>query len=770
MSAESRALARTLPGRRRTDLLLAIGVFVAVLAAVLPLLRVIHSGAWLPGALVTAAAVLATGFGARWLRLPGVAVALLELAVWVALLTAMFGGGTALLWVIPTPQTLSSVPTLFSAATSEIALGAAPLTAGMPLAFLLVAAIGLVAVAIDHVVITARMPLLAAIGLIAVSLVPSIAVPGDVDLVAFVLLAAAVLFLLRVDTRARQRPGLAAARDAGEAPIRTSGATATALGIGAVAVIVTVVAAPLLPAPLARAGSGGIGGGSTIDPTLQLGDDLRQPRETQVLSVTTTAPTAPYLRAVTLSRFDGAVWQPDEGRALPLDASGALPAAEAIDPAIETTEYRTEVQVDDLDSPWLPVSYPATTVTGLDGDWSALPENRTVTGQGVSTRGQTYEVTSTVPRPTLEQIRARAAGGDVDQETLALPDGMPAIIAETAQEVTADAQSDYDRLVKLQSYFRSTQFSYSLDAPVDEGFDGSGADAVAQFLDRKAGYCVHYASAFALMARTLGMPARIVVGYLPGTGSNSIRDGETVFTVSSSQLHSWPEVHFDGIGWVAFEPTNSLGVPTSFTSGSTPGSATPGSTTPLDPSQQSAAPETNATTAPRLPDEPQAGAGGGSVSGPNPWPGIGLGALAIAVLVLPSVLGELQRRRRHAAARSGDGGAAWLALQELAIDLGIAVAAAESPRAFARRLERAHGGPPDALAVLVTEIERASYAGGRTRSSDGVDLAGALAAVESGLRSTAAAPRRMLARALPFSLAVRPGSALAHPAEPAPAT
>lgn len=770
MSADARVIDGALPGRRRTELLLAIGVFVAVLAAVLPLLRVIDSGPWLAGALVAAAAVLATGFGARWLRLPGIAVALLELVVWVMLLTAMFGGSSALLWVIPTPQTLSTVPPMFSAATSEIALGAAPLTAGMPLAFLLVGAIGLVAVAIDHVVITARMPLLAAIGLIAVSLVPSIAVPGDVDLVAFVLLAVAVLFLLRVDTRARQRPGIAAAQAATDAPLRTSGATATALGIGAVAVIVTIVAAPLLPAPLARAGSGGLGGGSTIDPTLQLGDDLRQPRETQVLTVTTTAPTPPYLRAVTLSRFDGAIWQPDDGRALPLDPSGALPAPEAVDSGIETTEYRTEVQVDDLDSPWLPVPFPATSITGLDGEWSTQPQNRTLTGRGTSTVGQTYEVTTTVPRPTLEQIRSRTAGGDVDPETLSLPDGMPAIIAETAQQVTADATDDYDRLASLQTWFRSPQFSYSLDAPVDEGFDGSGADAVAQFLDRRTGYCVHYASAFALMARTLGMPARIVVGYLPGTGTNTIRDGETVFTVSSSQLHAWPEVHFGGIGWVAFEPTNSLGVPTSFTSGAVPGTSTSPESTPADPTQPSAAPTTNSTTAPRLSDEPQGGTGAGTAAGANPWPGIGIGALAVAVIVLPGLLREARRRRLRGAARAGDGASAWLALQELAIDLGIPVSSSESPRAFAHRIERAHGAPPGDVAVLVAEIERASYAGGDGRSPRGDELARALDTVDAALRAAAPRARRMLARTVPFSLVVRPGSALAHPAEPAAAT
>src|SRR5690606_32006333 len=100
--------------------------------------------------------------------------------------------------------------------------------------------------------------------------------------------------------------------------------------------------------------------------------------------------------------------------------------------------------------------------------------------------------------------------------------------------------------------------------PVEEDFDGTGADAVARFLDVRSGYCIHFAGAFALMAQTLEMPVRVVVGYLPGTRTDERRGDETIYSVRSDQLHAWPEVHFEGIGWVPFEPTASLGVPTAF--------------------------------------------------------------------------------------------------------------------------------------------------------------------------------------------------------------
>ena len=163
--------------------------------------------------------------------------------------------------------------------------------------------------------------------------------------------------------------------------------------------------------------------------------------------------------------------------------------------------------------------------------------------------------------PTLEQIRALpAAAPIVDPGTE--PVELPEVIGETAAGVTADATNDYDRLIALQSWFRS-QFSYSLETPVDEGFDGTGADAVARFLDVKSGYCIHFAGAFALMAESLDMEVRIVVGYLPGALTETTRGDEAVYSVSSDQLHSWPEVLFPGVGWVPFEPTASLGVPTS---------------------------------------------------------------------------------------------------------------------------------------------------------------------------------------------------------------
>ena len=738
---------------RGTDLTLTIGVLMAVFASLLPLMRVVRPSSWLLGAIAIAVAVLAAGFIARHYRLPAIAVSLIEASVWVVFMMLVFLRDTALLWVVPTPETIRALPGLLKLAGEEIALGAAPLDASVALSLLIVGGTGLLTIVVDHVVLTARMPLLAAIGLIAVSLVPSIAVPGEVDIMAFVLLAAAILYLMRTDTRSREEP-----RD--REATRSAGVPATALGIGAVAVAVALVAVPLLPQPVARAGSETLSNGPGIDATLQLGDDLRRPSEVEVMLVRSSAPAAPYLRATTLSQLEGSVWEPDRVRTVPLESEVSLGAVDVAE-EIRVTEYVTTVEVTNLASPWLPVAYPAVAVSGLQGRWSAAPYNRTVLTQAASTQGQNYQVVTSVPRPTLEQIRALAAGGpDQRDGTTALPPEISPVIGALAAEITAGTTNDYDALVALQAWFRGPDFTYSLDAPVQEGFDGSGTDAVARFLEVREGYCIHFASAFALMARTLGMPSRIVVGYLPGAATSDAIDRETVYSVSSSQLHAWPEVLFEGIGWVPFEPTNSLGVPTSFApAGSAPGDAD-------DPSAATPAPSSSAAldSGPE-PDDPAAdenGEAGSTVTTVNPLPAVTVILGILLALAVPALFRELRRRQMLTSARSGDAAAAWLAVQDAAIDLGIDVPASETPRRLGTRLVERHGAPAAEMSLLISAIERASYApGGKHAFWQGDAIADAATTVRAAMLAAVDTPRRLLAIFVPRSLIVRPGSVYA---------
>src|SRR5674476_116194 len=183
---------------------------------------------------------------------------------------------------------------------------------------------------------------------------------------------------------------------------------------------------------------------------------------------------------------------------------------------------------------------------GAPGCWKdAVHWIRTFPTPTSRTRGPKHTVSSLQISPTLEQMRdadARASGALY--EYTKVPARMPRSIGETANEVTAGMNNDYDRAVALQTFFRSGDFTYSETAPVEDGFDGNGVDVIAEFLNEKSGYCVQFSSAMAVMARTLGIPARIAVGYAPGNRSGKQINGKPIYEVTSDLLHSWPELYF----------------------------------------------------------------------------------------------------------------------------------------------------------------------------------------------------------------------------------
>ncbi|MDJ1114851.1 DUF3488 and transglutaminase-like domain-containing protein [Microbacterium dauci] len=742
MSGESRTSARP-----RHDGGSTIALLVAIVAALLPLVTVISPGLWTLLSITGAAALLIAGYLARRFGLPAVGVTALQAVLWVGGTTAVFFSDAAWLLVIPTVEAIERVPLLVEDASTAIAVGVAPLDATPSLSFLIVAAIGLLTIALDHVVLTARMPLLATVALVAVWLIPSLAVRRSVDVWAFVVLAAAMLWLIRAETRSRTSALAAKTRT------RVGAVSAT---IAVAAIVISVVAAPNLPPSVA---GGGAVGGTSIDASLELGDDLRRPSETPVVRTWGEAPTPPYLRIATLTRLDSSSWVPDRGRTVPLDSWTADVPEAGED--IRVREDTTNVEVLDLSSTTLPIPYPATSFDGLGDEWIVAPDNLTVRSAATPARGQQFKVVTTKPLPTLEQARAAEAGlgGASVAGATSLPAPLPPIIRELAAEVTADATTDYDRLLALQSWFRGTSFEYSLETPVEAGFDGSGADAVGAFLEARSGYCVHYASAFALMARTLGMPSRVVVGFLPGNPTGETRDDERVYEATTAQLHAWPEVHFEGIGWVAFEPTKSLGTAQRFNAESVdPGDPTP-SASPSP--TASASPQTSAP-----PRDPEDGASSGAATGGFDFRGIlpvlawTLGALALVAAPGVTRIARDAARARRAAA--GSVAAAWRLVQDAAIDHGIEVRAAESPRAFGRRLSVAFGAPRASMDRLVKAVELSSYAAPGTPASESAErLRADAAAVRDALREGASGRTRFLALATPRSLLIRPGSTFA---------
>jgi transglutaminase-like putative cysteine protease len=149
-----------------------------------------------------------------------------------------------------------------------------------------------------------------------------------------------------------------------------------------------------------------------------------------------------------------------------------------------------------------------------------------------------------VPTPEgLERVHHTAPG--TYGEWTELPADLDPRIGKIAERWTADATSAYRKVLAIQQHFHDGSWIYSTG--VDTADD---ADGLLEFLTRtRAGFCVHYTTAMTVMVRTLGVPARIAVGYRAGTQQE---DGS--YLVRTSDGHVWVEVLFPGYGWLPFEP------------------------------------------------------------------------------------------------------------------------------------------------------------------------------------------------------------------------
>lgn len=164
--------------------------------------------------------------------------------------------------------------------------------------------------------------------------------------------------------------------------------------------------------------------------------------------------------------------------------------------------------------------------------------------------GEQYQVTATLTNPSIQQLQI--AGIDYPQwvtdRYLQLPEDFSPRIAELANEITQGLETPYDKTTAITAYLRR-EIAYSNplpDAPPE------GEDPLEWILfDAKQGFCNYYASIEVLMLRSVGVPARMAVGFAEGAFDNEAN----VYIVRSLDSHAWPEAYFPGIGWIEFEPT-----------------------------------------------------------------------------------------------------------------------------------------------------------------------------------------------------------------------
>lgn len=667
-------------------------LYVMTISTLSPLL---DGASWWLGIALLGALVLASAAAARSIGAPTWVATLVGAGVWLAMLVLFFAPDDSFALVLPTLDTVGAFGELGREGLRSIARQGTPADATIGIRFVLAVGGGLFALFLDAIAVSGRIAAFVGVPAFAIALTPGF-INGEVNLFALALCGAAYLCVLWTDTRARRfssrRPG-------------------GVLSIGAVAVIGALVFAAAAPGYNGESlipSNGGSLFGRGVSPLADLGKDLRRPGGVQQFSYTTTSDEALYFRLLTLDRFNGTTWSAGGNRVREPNQPDTVLDVPGLSDDILTEPSSTTVRVDGLVAPWLPVPFPSVRVLGADGRWMWDLEGLTLSSRLSSASGQRYVAESVLILPTREQlISAPAEAPDYVDRFLALPEEIPPIITETFNTVTAETTNKYDAAFAIQRYLRSTAFLYSIEAPVDDGYDGDGFDVIATFLEKKSGYCVHFSSAMAILARMAGIPARISLGYLPGDRIVGAEERLT-YSVESDDLHAWPELYFSGVGWVPFEPTPGRGVVPDYAraevsgaDGRDPGSASTAERAPVDQGQV-------------VPDAGATSTGGGAVEPPA---GVLAGAAVALLLILasPAALRAFRRRSRSRALRSGRAGplTAWREVSDAAQDYGIPVSDADTPRAFAGALTGRTGFTPreeDALASLLDAVEHARFA------------------------------------------------------------
>lgn len=740
-----------------------IAAAVATLTASLSVLPLFDSGRWIVPTAVAVILMALVGSAARAIALPAPLQPILQLLALLTLLTVMFAQPAAALGVFPGPVALGELQDLARVALTEAEAALAPVPTTDNLVFLAVGGIGLVALTVDTIGVTLRLPALAGVPLLLVYALPAAVVRGGVPWWLLPLAIIGWLLLLAADARedarswgpllTRRTPSRAEAAAGPRSHPRAPRPRAAAAGAALQVALVAVVAALLLPTaipglsePVWVSPSGdrpGIGGPGpiSVDPFASLRRDLVDNPDREVLRYRTTSDASGYLRLVSLDTFDDVTWRASEAPVrVPVTDPLGPPEARGVD---RITESTWDIRISDLDNAQLPVPYAGSAISSLaeplDERWTWDPQTRTVGGIGVSSRDAEYSVATYDLEPTRAELReATRRAPDPLLPYLRLPQDISPRLSAIADEVTANAPTPYARAQALVDYFTETGgFSYSTNVVTPPG-----ADPLESFLDERIGYCQQFAGTMALMARAVGIPSRVVIGFTSGRLTD---DGE--YVVQARNAHAWPELWFDGIGWVWFEPTPRIGA----------GVVQPDYSRDRADRETPEAPVPSQAPEPEAPDAaaPVAGAG---ASGAPPLIVVAAVVGLIVLLGLPSALIAWRRRRRTSRADARQRiEQTWRDLGESITDLGWEWSGATTPREAANALARqVRLGEPEraSLRRLVWWIEQVRYA---PPSLDMVppspaELRADLAVVRRAADRAAVRSRRLRARLAPASL------------------
>lgn len=677
---------------------------------------------WVLPVAVTVVIVLLVTAAARWLRLPSAVVTVLGLAALLLALTVMHGSDHALLGFIPTPETFSAAGQLWSESGSFVSRQSAPYGQNAGLALVLSALVGLVAVFMETALLGLRMAGLACVGILALLVVPALTLPGSVSMWG---LGAAIIAALALLTGSRL---WGATRQQRIAP--TPGGLPRALlvivGVLGVTLLVPTVMPGFFSGAFLQGSSFNAERAAGVGPLRAVGQDLRDSERVQRFSYTTSDGQPKYMRLMALSDFSQSEFFPQTDN---LEEGLDGIADPETNPVSRENSVTTKVTFEDYSEHWLPAPYAPTEFSGIGNEgWSWNPRDLSVYSAASDMSGGTFTVTSSAPQATPEAMRSAASSGTNDEmaDYMRLPNDMPESISDAARQLTDGAENDYDRALALQNGLRDS-FQYDVNAPLAQGYDAGGMDSMEQFMETRTGYAGHFAPAMALMAREVGIPARVAVGYLPTAPVEDPQGGEH-FEVGTGDAHAWPELYFQGVGWVRFEPTP--GIPTTPEyapeSGNEPGedaSGQPDETPSEEPSQpqEPTSESTDEQSQPPAPEtpEPEEAQQDTNTGLMIPIWVLVLGGVLLLLLLLAALPRLVRGRRRRA--RLADmantslspqdrANAAWDELEDLSVDHGGSPKDSDTPRVRARRMAAGIPAASEAVDRIVSDVEHASYA------------------------------------------------------------
>lgn len=753
----------------------ALATLLASLGAAASLHGVISDWGWLSQVtLVVLAMVLATNL-ARYAAAPVYLVPAAGLLAGTCALTLLFFSNTAWFGFIPTTSTYRALMQVWSLANEQMASQVPPVQSTGVIVFSVTLWVAVVALAVDTLAFTLRAAATAGLPLAMLPVIASLFEPQGAGIGSVTATALGYLLILAaarwIESGTADRRGRRLAVEiVDEAPGGQAAAPRPGNSWIQGTVLLAGAAASLLVLPLVVPGftkgmlvegtrpSGGALA-TNVDPMITLGNDLRNNASGTVLRYYTNDTEPLYLRTSVIGNLEGRTWQPSEDLL-------RVPATERLaTPTIPTMfglmrESTTRIVTDKYRGVWLPMPGNAELISGLPGHWRWSPDTGTMlAGEDEAPAAQDYLALSLTPEITAESLIGWTAGSPagffdtVNAEYSQIPGGSPKSLPEaTAKALDGfEDASAFEQAVAIQNHLRSGAFAYSEKTPLQEGYDGSGMRVIEAFLQKRSGYCVHFASTMAMMARTLDIPSRIVTGYSPGTATGASlpgTNGSTLneFVVDSRNAHAWPELYFHGAGWVAFEPTPGRGVPPEYA----PALAAQNPAPEADPRPSN--PTASRPTAPSAAAGSSAAAGAtGSETETSPaplWPALAV-FTALVVAAIPRLLRGAQRRKRMRTV--GGAGAAWAELVALGLDYSRPMRQNESAGDYARRLATVLPEAERALMLLAEAYERQRYAPAPAPTNHGA-LGTALDAVQRAFAAQLSPGARLAALLWPRSV------------------